>query len=223
MFGASCSAVPGPSASNRNDTDEPQLVAGQCLTDGQLLAMQYRVIGVFDEASFTPLPPVQCEAGRFETDGKCEECEAGTFQAVANRRDCVNCDLLGDVYQEHKGRTSCMSCAANTQRFVGVGSSRNRSACLCQRNHFQPDRQAGSACVPCLPGATCAGRLAMPIPLAGYVTSYADTRLAIVKCHNSGACLGGPRSHCATGYRSNLLKPLPGHVFASARHAQRIC
>ena len=64
----------GEAASNQKNTEELQLAAGECLTEGQLLGMKYRVIGVFDEAMFEPLPPLQCNPGSFNHEDNCKVC-----------------------------------------------------------------------------------------------------------------------------------------------------
>jgi len=45
---------------------------------------------------------------------------------------CVNCDDLGDFYQELSGQMSCDPCPLNTQRYLTVLSATNRSACQCK-------------------------------------------------------------------------------------------
>ena len=58
--------------------------------------------------------------------------DAGYFQPDEGQFGCLNCDSLGDFYQDLAGQLSCKSCAANTQRFVGVLTAVNRSACQCK-------------------------------------------------------------------------------------------
>ena len=57
---------------------------------------------------------------------------AGYFQPEEGQFGCMNCDILGNVYQEHEAQTFCTFCAAHTQRYVGVLSARNRSSCQCK-------------------------------------------------------------------------------------------
>ena len=56
----------------------------------------------------------------------------GYFQSEEGQYGCINCDSLGDFYQEMQGQTSCQVCAAHTQRFIGVLSALNRSSCQCK-------------------------------------------------------------------------------------------
>jgi hypothetical protein len=58
-------------------------------------------------------------------------CYAGYFQPEEGQFGCINCDILGND-QEHEAQTSCIFCAANTQRYVGVLSAMNRSSCQCK-------------------------------------------------------------------------------------------
>ena len=57
---------------------------------------------------------------------------AGMFQPEPAQFGCISCDNLGSFYQELKGRTSCNSCPANTQRFIGVLSGATIEACQCK-------------------------------------------------------------------------------------------
>jgi hypothetical protein len=57
---------------------------------------------------------------------------AGTFSREAGQFYCVNCDNVGDAYQELPGQTSCKACPANSVRYIGVLTSANQSACQCK-------------------------------------------------------------------------------------------
>ena len=57
---------------------------------------------------------------------------AGHFQPEPRQFACIKCDSLGDVYQEQSGQASCSRCPQNTQRYLGVLSATNRSACQCK-------------------------------------------------------------------------------------------
>jgi hypothetical protein len=57
---------------------------------------------------------------------------AGFFQPYRGQLGCIDCDSLGDVYQERRGQTSCQVCMMHTQRYLGVLSAVNKSACQCK-------------------------------------------------------------------------------------------
>jgi hypothetical protein len=57
---------------------------------------------------------------------------AGYFQPEPGQFGCVNCDSLGDAYQELSNQTSCRVCPPNTQRYLGVLDGANRSSCQCK-------------------------------------------------------------------------------------------
>jgi hypothetical protein len=62
---------------------------------------------------------------------------AGYSQPDKGQFGCINCDSLGDFYQESPAGTSCEACPANTRRDVGVLSAANRSSCQCKEGlHF---------------------------------------------------------------------------------------
>lgn len=67
----------------------------------------------------------------------------GFFARDAGQFFCVNCDNVGDVYQESPGATSCEACPSNTVRYIGVLNSANRSSCQCKESEhlsrFFPD------------------------------------------------------------------------------------
>jgi len=56
----------------------------------------------------------------------------GYFQSEVGQFGCINCDSLGDFYQEWAAQTSCTACPKSTQRYVGVLSAANRSSCQCK-------------------------------------------------------------------------------------------
>ena len=82
---------------------------------------------------------------------------AGYFQPEQGQIGCINCDSLGDVYQEDRGATSCQECAKNTQRYILVLSAANRSSCQCKEGawsslrvlHCEDDKSSwdGAGCV----------------------------------------------------------------------------
>ena len=60
---------------------------------------------------------------------------------------CVSCDALGSFYQPDKGRTTCEFCAVNTQRYVGILSGANKTACQCKEGANAPC--APTVCLMC--------------------------------------------------------------------------
>ena len=80
----------------------------------------------------------------------------GYFQSEVGQFGCINCDSLGDFYQEWAAQTSCTACAKNTQRYVGVLSAANRSSCQCkegvQSSLLCLHEGLGIAAVMCCPG-----------------------------------------------------------------------
>jgi hypothetical protein len=64
---------------------------------------------------------------------------------------CISCDSLGNYYQDLPAQPGCQPCPSNTQRFVGLLSSTNRTACQCKEG-------AAAACTPasCQRSCSCA-------------------------------------------------------------------
>ena len=56
----------------------------------------------------------------------------GYFQPEQGQFGCINCDSLGNVYQDKSSQTTCQHCAANTTRYLGVLDGANRSSCQCK-------------------------------------------------------------------------------------------
>jgi hypothetical protein len=67
---------------------------------------------------------------------------------------------------------------------------------------------AGEECIRCAPGLICSGKLAPPVPIAGFVVSSSSNQhgspsvrvSACVQCRPAGACAGGAGSPCSEGY-----------------------
>ena len=57
---------------------------------------------------------------------------AGLFSRDAGQQSCVNCDAVGNAYQELPGQSSCQLCKPHSARYIGVLTSANRSACQCK-------------------------------------------------------------------------------------------
>ena len=60
----------------------------------------------------------------------------GHFQPIEAQQVCINCDSLGNSYQEEWGATTCIRCPPNFQRYIGVLSGANRSSCQCKAGVF---------------------------------------------------------------------------------------
>ncbi len=56
-----------------------------------------------------------------------------TCSMLIGQIGCINCDDVGDVYQEMPHQTSCLFCPANTQRYAGVMTAANITACQCKK------------------------------------------------------------------------------------------
>ena len=58
---------------------------------------------------------------------------AGFVQSRSGSTDCMNCDYVGDSYQEDMNGTACIPCPKNTQRYLRLLSGANKTACQCQK------------------------------------------------------------------------------------------
>ncbi len=67
-------------------------------------------------------------------------CTIGYFQPDKGQSDCVGCDIIGDFYQELSAQSSCVACAPNTQRFVGVLTAATKSSCQCKEGDVSVER-----------------------------------------------------------------------------------
>lgn len=149
-----CGALASNSEEDKDGPKEPQVGEGQCLTDGQILGMMYYVQGATVEAVFEPEKHIDCHLGqrveRLEgKDPRCVACDAGLFSrsfqassctpcalgffaSLPGQSTCTNCDDLGDMYQDLLAQTKCTFCPFNTQRYIGVETGANRTACQCK-------------------------------------------------------------------------------------------
>jgi hypothetical protein len=88
--------------------------------------------GIVDGTGCIPCPPgthgSKDELGRAE----CRPCDPGKFQPYEGQSGCLNCDILGDFYQDLAGQTLCQPCPKNAQRYTGVLSAANKAACQCK-------------------------------------------------------------------------------------------
>ncbi len=78
---------------------------------------------------------IPCPPGTYAKDefghAECRPCDPGQFQPETGQYSCINCDRLGNFYQDRAGQTSCQHCEDNTQRYIGVLSAANKTACQC--------------------------------------------------------------------------------------------
>ena len=86
----------------------------------------------------------------------------GFFQPDSGQFGCLSCDSLGDYYQEQRGQSFCLHCASHTQRYIGVLSGANRSACQCKEGAISATSLLWLACV-CVRASVSTGP-----PTAGY-------------------------------------------------------
>ena len=56
----------------------------------------------------------------------------GYFQPDHGQFGCINCDSLGDTYQDLSGETVCVSCPNNTMRYRGALVGAKKSSCECK-------------------------------------------------------------------------------------------
>ena len=86
---------------------------------------------------------------------RCGRGPAGFFQNQPAQFACINCDNLGDYYQEKEGETVCSSCPLNTRRYAGQGSGANRTSCMCREEFWRHDGLLGKRCFKCPEGGIC--------------------------------------------------------------------
>jgi hypothetical protein len=68
----------------------------------------------------------------------CIRISVGYFGREEGKSECISCDNLGNFYQENSSMTTCKQCPANTQRYIGVGTSAERISCQCSPGHPDP-------------------------------------------------------------------------------------
>jgi hypothetical protein len=150
---------------------------------------------------------------------------AGYFQSNPGSSACINCDDMGDFYQEESAKAACEECPENTRRYndlnSGIGGN-NRSACQCKENYWRHDGLLGRECWLCPEGGVCQGKAALPYPDKNYYAVVNEDEFAasksiklsdargistipsdppiFVQC-GQGRCKGGPRFECEHGYR----------------------
>jgi hypothetical protein len=105
---------------------------------------------------------------------RCGRGPAGFFQNQPAQSACINCDYLGDYYQEEEGQTVCSSCPSNTRRYAGQGSGANRTSCMCKEEYWRHDGLLGQLCFKCPEGGICHGRSTLPFPHKHY-WAFSDT------------------------------------------------
>ena len=66
----------------------------------------------------------------------------GFFSSIAEQPSCLQCEDLGDFFQESAAQTFCVTCPTATRRYLGVLSAANRTACQCKEGVATPRRTA---------------------------------------------------------------------------------
>ena len=105
----------------------------------------------------------------------------GNFQPDNGQFGCISCDILGDFYQELSAQSSCVACAANTQRFIGVLSAATKNSCQCKEGAILP---------PVLGGLHAFCIFARPTgpPTAGYHNARLEAGKVRCSRHQSFPC-----------------------------------
>lgn len=69
---------------------------------------------------------------RGDIRSRCSPNASGFFSSDAAAIGCLNCDDLGDFFQNFSGQAGCAFCPLNTQRYLGLLSGANSTACQCK-------------------------------------------------------------------------------------------
>jgi hypothetical protein len=161
-----------------------------------------------------------CRAGSFQLNPQatnCSLCSAGYFQPKEGQLACINCDDVGDYFQEAIGATACQLCATHTRRYIGKGSGSNRTSCMCKEGTWRHDGLAGRPCFLCPEGGICDGAQALPYPAKNYWAASVNQTLSISSLDPPGAetlaegapyffscpagsCKGGREFECYPGH-----------------------
>ena len=70
----------------------------------------------------------------------CRSRATGYFASESGQFSCINCNSVGDFYQERSGQRKCDACALNTQRYITDLSAANRSTCQCKAGAHRTSR-----------------------------------------------------------------------------------
>ena len=70
----------------------------------------------------------------------CRSRATGYFASESGQFSCIDCNSVGDFYQERSGQSKCEACAPNTQRYITDLSAANRSTCQCKAGAHKTSR-----------------------------------------------------------------------------------
>jgi hypothetical protein len=143
---------------------------------------------------------------------------AGFFAKNPSQLECINCDILKDVFQESAAQTFCVTCPTATRRYLGVLSAANRTACQCKEGVATPRtaHSPGAYLTPyglltTTPTTNSAASCAGAVRAAGFYNALSlagEVRPTV---------LSSPRhSLCSAGCRRVLL------LFRSARNVRQL-
>jgi hypothetical protein len=139
------------------------------------------------------------------------------FQSKEAQLACINCDDVGDYFQDSIGTTVCKACPLHTRRYIGKGSGSNRTSCMCKEGTWRHDGLAGRQCFLCPEGGICEGAQALPYPAKNYWAASVNQTLSISSLDPPGAetlaegapyffscpagsCKGGREFECYPGH-----------------------
>ncbi|KNC56407.1 uncharacterized protein AMSG_02378 [Thecamonas trahens ATCC 50062] len=140
-----------------------------------------------------------------------EHCELG-FMTATLEGPCTLC--APGTYSDSISARSCKACPLLTTTDSGASSIAN---CTCVPGYYEPGGRAGTVCIACPPGASCAGGLATPAPRAGFFATGPET---FVRCFRPNACDDGG---CAAGYRGYLCNTCASGWYSTDDGACRQC
>ena len=103
------------------------------------------------------------DLGKFgSSEGKCQECPAGTFQDIKGAFSCQECDT--NTYLNEQGKASkadCVGCSADKSTGASTGNTKAAS-CLCRKEDYY---QHGTGdCQACPSGADCSLQNGISLP-----------------------------------------------------------
>jgi hypothetical protein len=144
-----------------------------------------------------------CETGHFSpTPGTlCTPCPPGQFQPHVAQQFCYSCGLLG--FSIKNGSTQCQDCPENMH--AEFERTSNMAHCTCNSGYYRLSRSnnlklmSDQSCLPCPPGAFCAGMDLLPVPLNGFwteVSLWSDGTAYFFQCFHRGVvnqCQGYPK------------------------------
>ena len=116
----------------------------QCPSGWSVVTIVNEVNG-FTTSMYCSAGSSSCSAGKYLSNGVCEECSAGTYQDQSGQTSCKDC--AAGRYQDQSGRTSCKDCAAGRYR----EQSGWTSCKYCAAGQFQ-DQLGQTSCKDCAAG-----------------------------------------------------------------------